>query len=396
MDELSDEELLAELGIEPLNEKKAQRTPREERIIAGFEDVQKFVETHKHAPQHGEDRDIFERLYAVRLYRIREQAECRELVAPLDYQGLLKDALAVHANATDDLDDDALLSELGVHADDAADITVLKHVKSRAEVRAAEEIANRTPCADFDTFKPLFSLVQRDLDAGTRATRPFERKSEIEAGRFFIVGGQKAYVAHKGELFAQPYGDLDSRLRVIFDNGTESDMLMRSLQRALTKDETGRRITEPSAGPLFGHVAEDGDLDSGTIYVLRSKSSHPTIAANRELIHKIGVTGRDLDKRIANAQHDATFLLADVETIATYTLYNVNRAKLENLLHRVFAAARLDLEIKDRFGRPVKPREWFLVPLSVIDDVVDKIRDQSISDFEYDPTLASLKKPAAR
>jgi hypothetical protein len=387
-----DEELLAELGVELDTAKEGGRTPREERIIAGFEDIQRFVDTQGRAPQHGEDRDIFERLYAVRLDRIRESEECRTLVASIDRQGLLDKPPAGAEHVGDDLDDEALLAELGVEPAASDDISVLKHVQSREEKKAAEEIANRTRCADFERFKPLFAQVQKDLDAGVRRTRPFELKSEIETGRFFIVGGQKAYVAEKGEVFTNDQGRLDARLRVIFDNGTESRMLMRSLQRALHKDETGRRITDPSAGPLFGDDEGEDDVESGTIYVLRSKSNHPTVAASRDVIHKIGVTGGDLDRRIANASLDATFLLAEVETIVTYTLFNINRTKLENLLHRFFSAARLDLEITDRFGNPVKPREWFLVPLPIIDEVVKRIQDGTIVQFEYDPTSASLRK----
>jgi hypothetical protein len=164
--------------------------------------------------------------------------------------------------------------------------------------------------------------------------------------------------------------------------------LLRSLQRALYKDETSRRVSEPTAGPLFSAEADDGDLASGTIYVLRSKSDHPVVAANRDILHKIGVTGGDVKQRIANAKLDPTYLMADVEIAATYELYNINRAKLENLIHRIFNAAQLDIEIKDRFGNPVIPREWFLVPRFVIDEAVDRIRDGTITDYTYDP-----KKP---
>jgi len=177
---------------------------------------------------------------------------------------------------------------------------------------------------------------------------------------------------------------------VIYSNGTESNLLLRSLQRALYKDDASRRVSESDAGPLFAGESDDGDLASGTIYVLRSKSEHPTVAANREVLHKIGVTGGDVARRIANAKLDATFLLADVEIVATYTLYNINRTKLENLFHRIFDPARLDIEIKDRFGNPVIPREWFLVPRFVIDDAVEKIRDGTITDYVYHPTAARL------
>jgi hypothetical protein len=182
---------------------------------------------------------------------------------------------------------------------------------------------------------------------------------------------------------------------VIFDNGTESDVLMRSLQRALHRDEAGRRITEPDAGPLFEDPTSAEGTESGTIYVLRSKSEHPQIAAHRDIIHKIGVTGGEVEPRIANAKLDPTFLLADVEIIATYKLNDINRSRLEALLHRFFAAARLDLEIKDRFGNPVRPREWFLVPLPAIDEVARRIQDNTLVEYVYDLESASLK-PIAR
>ena len=234
-----------------------------------------------------------------------------------------------------------------------------------AHCRQARGRGNRESkkCEDFERFKPLFEQVQQELAADVRQTRPFELKAEIRPGSWFIVGGQKAYVADMGELFSNAQGRTDARLRVIFDNGTESNMLMRSLQRALHKDEAGRRITDPSAGPLFSDHHADDDEASGTIYVLRSKSDHPMVAQNRDVVHKIGVTNGKVDRRIANAKLDPTFMLADVEIVATYQLFNINRSKLENLIHRIFDPARLNIEIKDRFGHPVVPREWFLVPL---------------------------------
>jgi hypothetical protein len=141
-----------------------------------------------------------------------------------------------------------------------------------------------------------------------------------------------------GEIFSNAQGRTDARLRVIFDNGTESNLLMRSLQRALHKDEAGRRITDPVAGPLFGSENVDGDQASGVIYVLRSKSDHPLVAANRDVLHKIGVTGGNVGRRFVNAKLDPTFLMADVEVVATYELYNINRTRLENLIHRIFDA----------------------------------------------------------
>ena len=192
------------------------------------------------------------------------------------------------------------------------------------------------------------------------------------------------------------HGNIDARLRVIFDNGTESNLLMRSLQKALQQDPAGRRIVEPSAGPLFADQNEEGDEASGIVYVLRSKSDHPAVAAHRDVLHKIGVTGSDVARRLANAKLDPTFLMADVEIVATYELFNINRTRLENLIHRIFGKARLDIEIKDRFGKPIIPREWFLVPLFVVDDAIEKIKNGTITGYTYDPKTASLTREPAR
>lgn len=385
-----DDALLAELGVAAEAEKEPTRSPREERIIAGFEEIQRFVDQHGRIPQHGEDRDIFERLYAVRLDRLRELADCRAVLIPIDRQGLLAGGTVVPATSAADLDDDELLAQLGVDDDAPDGIAELRHVRSSAEKRAAEEIANRQKCDDFEEFKALFEQVQTELNAGLRQTRRFERKSEIAPGRFYILGGQKAYVASMEQPNTNEHGNIDARLRVIFDNGTESNLLMRSLQKALQQDPSGRRIAEPAAGPLFAAHSEDGDEASGIVYVLRSKSDHPTVAAHRDVLHKIGVTGGDVARRLANAKLDPTFLMAEVEVVATYELFNINRTKLENLIHRIFDPARVDIEVKDRFGQPIVPREWFLVPVFVIDEAIEKIRDGTITRFAYDPKIARL------
>lgn len=386
---MNDDDLLDALGVEVPSLKTVTRTPREERIIAGFEDILRFYQAHGRPPLHGEDRDVFERLYAVRLDQLRKLPEAQTLLAELDGLDLLSGAVVLDVN---DLDEDALLAELGVGGEttDQDDITVLRHVRSSADKRAAEEIADRTPCADFDRFQPLFELTERDLKSEVRKTLRFGRDASIESGNYFIVGGQLAYVAEIGETIKAPNGESDARLRVIYANGTESNLLRRSLQRALYKDETGRRVTDPDMGPLFGNASEPDDIESGTIYVLRSLSSHPFVAQHRELIHKIGVTSGKVETRIANAEKDATYLLADVEVVATYKLHNLNRTRLENIFHRLFGGAQLDLTIEDRFGHPVKPREWFLVPLHVIDEAVERIRDGSVTDVVYDPHSARL------
>jgi hypothetical protein len=388
-----DLDLLNELGIDTAPDPVSQRSAREERIIAGFEEIERFVEERGRLPQHGEDRDIFERLYAVRLDRLRESEECRTVLEPLDSRGLL-DACGDVEFVTDARTDEELLASLGIETDSESDITQLTHVRSRQEIKAAEEIAQRVPCQDFDEFKPLFNEVQRQLAAGERQTRKYQDNAAVNQGDLFILDGQKVLVANMDELFISDYGVPNCRLRVVYDNGTESDLLLRSLQRALNKDKASRRITKPETdfGPLFSHLEAEDDLPTGYIYVLRSQSDDPFIAENRSVIHKIGVTRGEVKKRIVNAKKDPTYLLADVEIVTTFKLANINRKKLETVLHKFFEQARLEVQLQDRFGIPVNPREWFLVPLEAIEEVIEKIKEGTIDQFRYDPESASLTR----
>lgn len=400
MVDMNDDDLLDALGVEVAPIKTTSRTPREERIIAGFEDILRFYQAHGRAPQHGEERDIFERLYAVRLDQLRQLPEAQTLLAPLDGPGLLTKAACSQLDV-DSLDEDALLAELGVSTDAASesDITVLRHVRSYAEIKAAEEIANRTPCTDFEHFRSIFVEAEEGLKTGLWMTKPFAKNASIEVGDFFVIGGQVAYVAEMTTGAKTKDGRDNPRLRVIFDNQTESNLLLRSLSRSLYPDgdtPIGRRLIRKDDGPLFsGEAVEPEDIESGTIYVLRSLSDHPYIAEHRELVHKIGVTGGSVEARIAGADKEATYLLAGVEIVATYKLHNLNRKKLEHVFHRVLGAAQIDLTIEDRFGNPVKPREWFLVPLMVIDEVVQRISDGSITSAVYNPNTATLEQISA-
>ncbi|MDX2054643.1 MAG: GIY-YIG nuclease family protein [Polyangiaceae bacterium] len=390
------DELADELSDFAAPEKAGGRPPREERIIAGFEEIQRFVEQHGHVPRHGEDLDIFERLYAVRLDRLRSQRDCRALLAPMDHQGLLGSASYQLPSETvltvaEPHDVDELAAELaGFEA--AQDITAMRYVRTYADKRAAEEVADRKPCQDFKTFEPLFEKATQDVRSGLRQSQAITAGNRaIVAGDFFVLDGITVYVAEVGEPLKTTAGEVDRRLRLIFANGTESNLLLRSLQRAFYNDPTARRLVSPDTGQLsFSGEFESDDVASGTIYVLRSRSDHPYVAQHRNLIHKIGVTGGKVETRIAGAENDATYLLAKVEVVATYKLAGINRSRMESLFHKLFAGARLNITINDRFGHPVQPEEWFLVPLFVIDEAVERIKDGTITSYAYDPQAASL------
>lgn len=396
MADISDDDLLSELGIDLAPVKQVTYTAKEERLIFGFEEIIQFYEINQRIPSNSNNADIFERLYAVRLDQLRKLPEAISLLEDFDQHNLLNSTTSEPSDISE-LEDDDLLSELGIEVESEDNILVLQHVRSQKEREENELTATRKACADFDVFNGIFDQISKELEDGLRITKPFGKDASIELHDWFIVDGQIVYVAEIGEYFKAPNGENDARLRAIYSNGTESNLLMRSLKKALNTDKAGRRIlVAKNIGPLFSsaHLSEqdtDIEVKSGSIYVLRSLSDNEFIKANKHVLHKIGVTTGKVNQRITEAKKDSTYLLADVELVATYSLpENIVPQKLEKLIHKVLQSAQLDIVIEDRFGNPVKPKEWFLVSLNTINNIIDHIKNGSIETVYYDAEKAQL------
>lgn len=362
------------------------RTTVDDRTKAGFDEINAFVDAHGHEPAEADGADIKEKVLSRRLQTIRTNPSLVAALAGIDRHGLL--AAMEEAEAPTPTSLDEILDLIDDDSDDDS-IFSLRHVKRRADMTKADYTAQRRPCRDFEKYKGMFERVSKELEIGVRKSVEFKNEQEIAAGQFFILNGLLVYVAEVGEVFVKN-SKKNARLKTIFSNGTEGENLLRSLATELYKDPQGRRITDPSPGVLFGGEPESTDVGTGTIYVLRSLSSDPNIAPHKNVLHKIGVTSTSVERRIANAQNDATYLLAPVEIVASYELFNINSTKLENMLHRFFDAARADITILDRFGKPVRPKEWFFVSLSVIREVVKRLEDGSITRIRFDPSTGSI------
>ena len=282
MADFSDDELLSELGIDLAPVKSVTYTAKEERLISGFEEITRFYEEHQKIPSNIVDVDIFERIYAVRLAQLKQSNEAKTLLADFDQYKLLSDSHEEDDDLTG-LEDDDLLSELGIKLEDEESIFVLQNVRTQKEREANELTATRKVCSDFEVFKTLFNQINLDIESGLRITKPFGKDASIELNDWFIVDGLIAYVAEVGEYFKASNGENDARLRVIYSNGTESNLLMRSLKKALYSDKASRRIlVTNNAGPLFGSSKSKDEpnnieIKSGTIYVLRSLSDNQFI-----------------------------------------------------------------------------------------------------------------------
>jgi len=398
----ADDALLAELGVETKVLKAKKYTAEEERVIAGFEEIQRFVAEHGRTPRHGEQNDIFERLYAVRLDRIRNEEKWWELLADMDSGNLLDSSKSIAENEYEINSDAELLEALGVEATKDESITQLKHVRSRSEVKAAEEIARRQRCEDFDLFREMFDTTQKELDSGQRITKRYEAETQISLNDLFIVEGNKAIVVEFGDEFIDHDNRYDRRLRVVYDNGTESNLLLRSMQKALWRDPAGRRIMQvghdphplfsdgkDEEGPIFVDQNQE-DETTGFLYVLRSNAKHPFVVENRSLLHKIGFTRGELEDRFSGAANEPTFLMADIEVVASYRVVNASAGRVESLLHRFFSSARVDVKIRNEVGGAVEPREWFFVSLGSIKEAIELIRTGEITEVRYDLETAKI------
>lgn len=273
-------------------------------------------------------------------------------------------------------------------------LSTLTHTTPAAGRHLPDHRAEFVPCRDFDLYREKIEAVQKALEAGEREATPVKKWAVIEPleGDFFIRNGLLAMIAEKSEMTARG-GSRDHRLRVIFSNGMESDPLMSSFRKSLNEDKTARLVQKIGFGPLDPDWETDRLDLSGTIYVARSCSEDPAIKQKRMILHKIGVTGQDVQRRVADARNDPTFLLAPVEIVATYELKNLSRRKVESLLHRFFEPARpAELFVTDRFGKRVHPREWFYVLPEQVGKAAKLIEEGALHKFRYVPEKQTIEE----
>ena len=377
-----------DLGLLKVKPKRTPQTGEEERLLEGFQELIRFVEATGAAPAEL-GQGMNERLLFTRLDAIQKNPAQRATLLPFDEYGLLKgEAVPPRKEppppaTIDDILDDPFFSHL---EPEATDIFTLKHVPQSKDIDSPEYVAQRKPCRDFQVYEEQFTSCQRELKAEKRKLLAFANETQIELGKFYVLGGVLLLVAEVGERF-EKNGRWNSRLRLIFENGTESNMLLRSLASELYKE--GKRVTELDESLLNAMLVTEDDKASGFIYVLRSLSQHPDIKAIPNL-YKIGLARRSIETRIQNAENEPTYLMAPVALVSTFQCYNVNLPKLENLLHRFFDEARAKVQVTDTHGNYQTPQEWFSVPLGVIEAAVRLLISGEIVKFGYDPSAETI------
>ena len=365
------------------------------RIGHDFDELNRFIDHHGFVPgegAHGRKPSVKERVLAMRLKSYRENPAVMAELRPADRHRLFMEDKAVQERSPETLDEILSLEDdlLSTSSED-----IFTHRYARPKAARPDKISERKQAKDFDIFKPMFDACVAELVSGKRRSLKFANEQEIRAGEFFILNGIMVYVAEVNDPHVRN-GKRNARLRLIFENGTEGENLLRSLATELYKDPSGRRISSPSVGPLFTDVAKTENVAAtegritGCIYVVKSLSALPEIARLDGQLFKIGFTTGVFEDRIRLAKDDPTFLFAPVHPVRTYDAINLNASKFEALLHRFFGEARLEIEIMDRFNKPFRPKEWFVLPLEVIEQAIPLMLNGAIIKYRYDRHASAI------
>jgi len=363
-----------DLGLLTVKPKQSAGLSEDERMAESFYEISDFYRQYVREPS-DDLTNMQEAKLAMRLNGFRSNPDKIKELVDLDEFGLLVPLKT--PDSIDDILEDDDLNLLGASADES--IFNIRNIPKSIE--SPDFVAQRKKCEDFERYEGMFHKCHADLKSGKRILKAFANEQQIHAGQFFILRGVMAFVDKVGEK-EKKKGKVNARLRCIFENGTESGMLLRSLARELYKD--GRRVTENVDHLMddLKNISSDDD-QTGFIYILKSLSTHPDIASIPDL-HKIGFSTVPVEDRIKNAADDPTYLMANVHVVETFECFNLNPQKLELLLHRFFAKVCLEVDVFDGDGKRYTPREWFIAPLAIIEEAIELVISGEIIGCKYD------------
>ena len=396
LDDIFNDDAFGILDSKPTN---STIKTEDERLIESFQEITDFFEKNNREP---EATSVTEFKLLSRLKALRQDAKKVEVLKSFDLHNLLDTKTEVKSVA-DILNDD----DLGIlDTDESLSILQLKNVPSLIDRGESDYVAQRKAIKDkdFKAYETMFKKVHKELREGNRKLFTFENADKnLKAGSYYILNGMLLFledVKFETENVSLPSGSRlrkDGRTRIIFENGTMSNMLYRSLEKALLHHENDGRIVSHTETEieqeLFDNVnaLKEEDQETGWIYILKSKSAHKELATIKNL-YKIGYSTVPVPERIKNASKESTYLMADVHIEASYKTYNMNAQKFESLIHRFFAEACLNIDIHDDIGRRMTPREWFVVPLAIIDKAIHLIISGEVVDYGYDSGNEALVK----
>lgn len=358
----------------------AKSVTSEDRLAESFLEINDFYTKHGRIPM-VDTSDINERKLGVRLRAfILDDTKAKEL-APLDIHELLKTA-----KPPENLNEIFSGDQFGL-LDDPTGVLTIRNIPTN--IKKADDIARAHKSKNFSKYEQGFKDIHAGLKSGEWLRTSISSEYQIQANRYFVFSGVLAFVENRDDSF-RVNSKINARLHVIYENGTESNILLRSFARTLYRAKEGARIVpvDYMTNPDWRDITEEDQI-TGRIYILKSLSEDPRIKDIQNL-YKVGYTTGKVEDRIRNAQTDSTYLMAPVEIIASYKCLNINAQKFEQLIHRFFDEVKLDMSLTFSNGKSYVPSEWYVVPLEVLDRVVNLIINGEIVHYRYDSGLRDI------
>ena len=370
-------------GLLIVKPKKSAARTSDERLAASFDEINDFIENNEREPKPDPTNISEYKLYST-LKGLRENEDKMMALEPQDKYGLLN-IEKKEINSIDDILGDDSLDILG---DDAEGLFTFKHTPKDFEREKADFIGKRVKCKDFDKYEDVFKEVQNDLALGKRKLVDF-KLSDLKDGNYYVHNGilfllEKIYNRENNSDLKDTHKD--GRTRCVFENGTESNILFRTVGKNLANN--GKSVTQnvdkviEEFTETFSGITNE-DKETGHIYVLTSQSEKEEIAS-LENLYKIGYSSTSVQERIKNAENQPTYLMASVKIESSWMCYNMNAQKFESLIHRFFGHTCLEIDVFDHKGIRHTPREWFIAPLKAIEQAISLLDSGEIVNYKYD------------
>ena len=387
-----DSELKRILSEDPLGILKTRTTNRttpNNRLENSFEEINLFIDKYKIEPY--ESDDVIERKLFIRLKELRKDFDKASILEHLDRHNLL---VNVKENKT--VDDILNNDVLGLLDDSAENIFDLKNIPRNKT--KTDFVARRKSCKNFKDYENNFKKIQKDIKEGKRRLIT-HKEHHLKEGRYFVLDGILLYLEKIEDPIVKEFNDktqgkrkrFDPRIRCIFENGLESNMYLRSLGKELYNN--GSTVIQSNEEALiefkkgFSDPTNKDDISSkdkvtGHIYILSSLNEKPEIKSIKDL-YKIGFCTTSIEERINNAENETTYLMAPVKIISAYKTFNLNPQKFESIIHNFFSERCLDVKIADKKGNYKMPKEWYIVPIQVIEEVIQLIINNQHLNYRF-------------
>lgn len=356
----------------------------DQRLIDSFNEINNFIDLNGREPE--ESTDISERKLFSRLSALKKDFDKATILKEFDKHHLLENVKEIQTV------EDILANDiLGIINDDPENIFNLKNIPLKKN--QTDFVARRKPCKNFPKYEHNFKKIQNEIKTGKRKLIPF-KEAHLQEGRYYILDGILSYLEKIEKEIIKEFNDKsqgkrkrrDPRIRCIFENGLESNMYLRSFQKELYNN--GRTVIDTNEETLeifnqnLGQVT-GADKITGYVYILSSLSEDPRIKSLKNL-YKIGYCTTTVEERIKNAENDPTFLMAPVKIISSYKVFNLSPKKIEDIIHYFFRERCLEIKVTDNSRLNRNPKEWYVAPLGIIEQSIQLIINNEISNYHYD------------